>query len=142
MTDDGSNNVDPSFSPDGSKIVFTSDRSGNFDIWLMNSNGTGALQLTFDGSEQKNPAWAPDGERVAYVSNEGGDYSIWVMSLGNTGSQIEYTPSEVVDSNAGDTSDDALDDILKNNPVLVIASAIIFSLLLVVFIVKLFIRSL
>ncbi len=142
LTDDEFNNDDPFFSPDGSKIVFTSARSGNSDIWLMNSNGTGAFQLTSDTSEQKSPAWAPGGERIVYVSNEGGDYNIWVMSLGNTGSQIEYTPPEVVDSNANDTSDNTLEEILKSNSILVIASVIIVSLLLVVLIVKLFIRSL
>lgn len=142
LTDDEFNNDDPFFSPDGSKIVFTSARSGNSDIWLMNSNGTGAFQLTSDTSEQKSPAWAPGGERIVYVSNEGGDYNIWVMSLGNTGSQIEYTPPEVVDSNANDASDNTLEEILKSNSILVIASVIIVSLLLVVLIVKRFIRSL
>ena len=142
LTDDEFSNSDPFFSPDGSKIVFASDRSGNSDLWLMNSNGTGAFQLTSDASEQKNPAWAPDGKRIVYVSNEDEDYNIWVMSLGNTGSQIEYTPSEVVDSNANDTSDTTLEEIFKSNTILVIASVIIVSLLLVVLIVKLFIRSL
>ena len=107
----------------------------------MNSNGTGAFQLTSDASEQKNPAWAPDGKRIVYVSNEGGDYNIWVMSLGNTGSQIEYTPSEDIDVN-DDPNDSAIEKILKDNSIFVIASVIIVSILLVVIIVKLFIRSL
>ena len=141
LTDDEFNNADPFFSPDGSKIVFTSDRSGNSDIWLMNSNGTGALQMTSDVSEQKSPAWSPDGEKIVYVSNEDGNHNIWVMSLGNTDSQIEYTPSEDVDSYE-DTADSAIEEILKNNSIFVIVSVIVVSLLLVVFIMKLFIRSL
>ncbi len=141
LTDDEFSNGDPFFSPDGSKIVFASDRSGNSDLWLMNSNGTGAFQLTSDASEQKNPAWAPDGKNIVYVSNEDGDYNIWVMSLGNTGSQIEYTPSEDIDVN-DDPNDSAIEKILKDNSIFVIASVIIVSILLVVIIVKLFIRSL
>ncbi len=141
LTDDEFSNSDPFFSPDGSKIVFASDRSGNSDLWLMNSNGTGAFQLTSDASEQKNPAWAPDGKRIVYVSNEDGDYNIWVMSLGNTGSQIEYTPPEDIDVN-DDPNDSAIEKILKDNSIFVIASVIIVSILLVVIIVKLFIRSL
>ena len=141
LTDDEFNNVDPFFSPDGSKIVFASDRSGNSDIWLMNSNGTGALQITSDVSEQKNPAWALDGERIVYVSNEGGNYNIWVMTLGNTDTQIDYTPSEDVDVNE-DTLESKIEEIFNENSILVIASLIIGSILLVVIIVKLFIRSL
>ena len=141
LTDDEFNNADPFFSSDGSKIVFTSDRSGNSDIWLMNSNGTGALQMTSDVSEQKSPAWSPDGEKIAYVSNVDGNHNIWVMSLGNTDSQIEYTPSEDVDSDV-DTTDSAIEELLKDNSIFVIVSVIVVSLLLVVFIMKLFIRSL
>ena len=141
LTNDDYTNIEPDFSPDGSKIVFASDRSGNFDIWLINSNGTGALQLTFDGSVQKYPAWAPDGERVAYASNEGGDYNIWVMSLGNADLPIEYSLSDEVDVDVPEDSG-TLEEILKSNSILVIAGLILGSILLVIIIVKLVIRSL
>ena len=141
LTDDEFNNSDPFFSPDGSKIVFTSDRSGNSDIWLMNSNGTGALQMTSDVSEQKSPAWAPDGEKIVYVSNEDGNHNIWVMSLGNADAQIDYTPPEVVDSGA-DTSGSAIEEIFKDYSLFVIVSVVIIALLLILFIVKMFLRSL
>ncbi len=141
LTDDEFNNVDPFFSPDGSKIVFASDRSGNSDIWLMNSNGTGAFQLTSDAFEQKNPAWAPDSKRIVYVSNEDGDYNIWVMSLGNADLPIEYSLSDEVDVDVSEDSS-TLEKILKGNSILVIAGLILGSILLVVIIVKLVIRSL
>ena len=52
------------WSPDGSKIAFTSDRDGDFEIWVMNANGTGAVQLTHNsGYNDYNPAWSPDGTR-------------------------------------------------------------------------------
>ena len=142
LTDDEFINGDPFFSPDGSKIVFTSDRSGNSDIWLMNSNGTGAFQLTSDSSEQKSPAWAPDGEQILYVSNEDGNYNIWVMSLGNAESPIEYIPSEVVDADSDLSGSAALEELLGDNSAYVIVSVIFVALLLVLLIVKLFIRSL
>ena len=138
LTNDTYYNIDPSFSPDDSKIVFASDRSGNSDLWMMNSNGTGALQLTFDESEQKHPSWAPDGERIVYSSNEDGNYNIWVMSLGNTDQQIEYVPAEELDTQ----SDSVIEELLKDYSLSVIALVIIVALLLVVFIVRLFIRSL
>ena len=140
LTDDEFNNFDPFFSPDGSKIVFTSDRSGNSDIWLMNSNGTGTLQITSDISEQKSPAWAPDGKKIVYVSNEDGNHNIWVMSLGDTDAQIDYTPPEDVDSDVD--ADSAIEELLKDNSIFVIAGLIVGAILLVVIVVKLVIRSL
>ncbi|MBW6470218.1 MAG: DUF5050 domain-containing protein [Methanosarcinaceae archaeon] len=143
LTDDEFNNADPFFSPDGSKIVFGSDRSGTSDIWLMNSNGTGTLQITSDFSEQKNPAWSPDGEKIVYVSNENGNYNIWVMSLGNTDTQIEYNHSEDVGVDEDvDNIGGVIEEILGNNLTFVIVSVIIIALLFVIFIIKMFIRSL
>ena len=40
LTNNGMSNSEASFSPDGSKIVFVSDRSGNSEVWVMNANGT------------------------------------------------------------------------------------------------------
>ena len=64
---------DPSWSPDGKKIVFESTRSGNADIWVMNADGTNPRHLTprsadFDGD----PAWAPGGSRIAFTSTQNG----------------------------------------------------------------------
>ena len=50
------------------KIAFTSDRSGAFQIYAMNPDGSGQTQLTNDGGNFQ-PAWSPDGRRIAFVSN-------------------------------------------------------------------------
>jgi len=52
-------NSQPQWSPDGSRIVFVSNREGNDDIFVMNANGTGARRLTQDLSNDGQPAWQP-----------------------------------------------------------------------------------
>ena len=61
----------PAFSPDGSRIVFISDRSGHSNVWVANRDGSGAVQISHDagtGNQGKNvyiaPAWSADGRYV------------------------------------------------------------------------------
>jgi Tol biopolymer transport system component len=58
---------DATWSPDGARIAFRSERSGNPEIWLMNADGSGQRRLA-DGLS---PAWSPDGSRIAYASPGG-----------------------------------------------------------------------
>lgn len=54
---DGEHNYDPYWSPDGSRIVFVSDRSGADEIWVINADGSGLLRLTNDGQSKHFPLW-------------------------------------------------------------------------------------
>lgn len=60
----------PRWSPDGKRIVFTSDRSGSYEIWTLNVEDTKMRQLTF-GSESSAslPLWSPDGKQILFRSN-------------------------------------------------------------------------
>jgi Tol biopolymer transport system component len=58
--------LDPTWSPDGSKLAFTSDRAGNDDIWAMKADGTGLTRLTTDPRRDWDPAWSPDGKEIAF----------------------------------------------------------------------------
>ena len=49
------------------RIVFTSNRSGNYDIWVMNADGTGLQQLTTTRGGDRIPAWSPDGTQIAFM---------------------------------------------------------------------------
>jgi Tol biopolymer transport system component len=72
----------PSWSPDGQRIAFVSDRAGgNWEIYVMNSDGTHQRHLTNTPQEDEAvPAWSPDGERIAYATDFDGDSKIWVMT--------------------------------------------------------------
>ena len=70
-----------SWSPDGSKIVFFSDRDGNGEIYVMGSNGRKQVNLTNHPALDAAPTWSPDGTQIAFQSNrEGGQDDIYVMN--------------------------------------------------------------
>ncbi len=61
----------PRFSPDGARVVFTSDRSGGQNVWIIALDGSDTTQVTTGGANRtESPDWAPDGEYV--VSSKGG----------------------------------------------------------------------
>ena len=63
----------PTWSPDGRFIAYTSDQSGNFDIWVQPVAGGRAVQVTTDQAADWQPAWSPDGNSLAFRSErEGG----------------------------------------------------------------------
>ena len=61
----------PRFSPDGSRIVFTSDRSGGQNVWVMSMDGSDTIQITTGAANRtESPDWSPDGDYI--VSSKGG----------------------------------------------------------------------
>ena len=74
-----------SWSPDGSRIAFATNRDGNFEIYVMNRDGSGLANLSNHPGGDFSPAWAPDGSRIAFYSDRDGTFStdsdIWVMDL-------------------------------------------------------------
>ncbi len=80
LTTDPANDLRPAWSPDGTRIAFHSARSGNNDVWVMNSDGGNQGQLTDDPGDDRRPAWSPDGAWIAFDSDRSGDRDIWVMS--------------------------------------------------------------
>ena len=70
-----------SWSPDGSKIVFFSNRDGNGEIYVMDTNGENQVNLTNHPALDAAPAWSPDGTQIAFHSNREGDQDdIYAMS--------------------------------------------------------------
>jgi Tol biopolymer transport system component/predicted Ser/Thr protein kinase len=68
------------FSPDGKKIVFSSDRSGFREIWLCDGDGSNLVQLTSLAVFSGSPDWSPDGRLIAFDSTEAGHPEVYVVS--------------------------------------------------------------
>lgn len=63
--------VDPSWSPDGSKLVFSSDREGTLDLWTIEPGSGRQERLTDALGAEMRPSWSPDGSRIVYVDATG-----------------------------------------------------------------------
>jgi Tol biopolymer transport system component len=77
----GMRNLVSSWSPDGSRIAFTSNRDGNSEIYLMNPDGSNMVRLTDNPASDKEPAWSPDGSMIAFSSDRNGSFDIYVMGV-------------------------------------------------------------
>jgi eukaryotic-like serine/threonine-protein kinase len=79
LTDDEYKDRGGRWSPDGKQIAFYSTRSGNFEIWLINADGTGLRRLTETGNNKAfTPLWSPDGKRLSFTSNNG---EAWILEV-------------------------------------------------------------
>jgi serine/threonine protein kinase/Tol biopolymer transport system component len=72
----------PTWSPDGRFIAYSSNQSGNFDIWVQPLGGGRAVQVTSDPSNDWQPAWSPDGDSLAFRSERDGGGIFVVPALG------------------------------------------------------------
>ncbi len=76
--------VSPSWSPDGSQIVFVSDRAGRPQLYLMNSDGSGQRKISTMGMDHGSPRFSPDGQMIAFEANPG-PWRIYVMNADGSG---------------------------------------------------------
>lgn len=75
------------FSPDGARIAFSSNRDGNYEIYVMNRDGSNLLRLTNNKAADITPTWNPQGTRIAFTSDRTGTPQIWVIDADGTNLQ-------------------------------------------------------
>jgi len=76
--------VEPDWSPDGTRIAFVSQRSGSFDLYVMAADGTGTRRLTSTGDDDEgSPTWSPEGDRIAFARTS----DIYVMNADGSGAR-------------------------------------------------------
>jgi dipeptidyl aminopeptidase/acylaminoacyl peptidase len=97
----------PSFSPDGSKILFHSYRDGNAEIYVMNSDGWNQTRLTYSSTVDIDPSFNPDGSKIAFAHYDF-DGEIYVMNSDGS-NQTRLTNNSISDSSpswGGQVDDD------------------------------------
>jgi Tol biopolymer transport system component len=81
LTADNEHDGEPTWSPDGTRIAFSSNRAGgNFDIWVMRADGSHLYRLTSAEGTDINPEWSPDGRKIAFTSARDGSLEVYVMA--------------------------------------------------------------
>jgi TolB protein len=71
VTHSKANDIDPAWSPDGDRLVFSSDRGGSFNLYIVDRDGHNLRRLTRSPSRDFVPAWSPDGETIVFRREEG-----------------------------------------------------------------------
>lgn len=77
-----------SYSPDGSKIVFESDRGGRQQIYVMGADGSNPQRISFGNGSYSTPVWSPRGDLIAFTKQSGGQFSIGVMKTDGSGERL------------------------------------------------------
>jgi TolB protein len=78
----------PSYSPDGMRISFESDRGGKQQIYVMGANGGQAQRISFGDGAYSTPVWSPRGDYIAFTKQMPGRFAIGIMKADGTGERI------------------------------------------------------
>lgn len=97
LTNNATADLDPAWSPDGSKLAFSSERDGNLEIYVMNADGTNVVRLTTAPGSDARPTWSPDGTRIAFISNRDNVPDIYAMNSDGTNA-VRLTNDAFVDA--------------------------------------------
>ena len=84
----------PTWSPEGGRIAYMSNQSGNWDIWVSQASGGSAVNLTqdFEGRDS-DPSWSPDGSQIAFSSERDGGCCFIMSALGGTPRRVVSLPN-------------------------------------------------
>lgn len=104
LTRGNSCNRQPAYSPDGRSILFSSNMTGNLDLWEVSVESRGLRRITEDATEDWDPAFSPDGKHILWSSNRKGHFEIWMANADGSGSR-QVTTDGVDAENPGMTRD-------------------------------------
>ncbi len=75
----GGAETNPEASPDGRRVAFMSQRDGNWEVYVVNLDGSGLQRLTHNAANDGLPTWSPDGRYLAFVSDRSGRWAVWAI---------------------------------------------------------------
>ena len=85
VTNNNTEDVNPSYSPDGKKIAYVNHPTTDSEIWTIKPDGGGRQQVTDNSTHEFDPTFSPDGKRIAYQGYDGQDYEIYTINVGGGG---------------------------------------------------------
>ena len=106
LTDNRTADSDPAWSPDGTRIAFTSERGGGPAVYVMNADGSDVKALTPAAGNSFHPTWSPDGSRIAFASIREGNADVYVMNTDGT-SELRLTTHPATDKDPAWSPDGA-----------------------------------
>ena len=86
-----SSDIHPRWSPDGSKLAFSSNRSGQYEIWTVEADGNHPTRITSGPGDKTWPVWSPTGEQVLFTHAQAGRTGLSIVTLEN-GEMSRYQP--------------------------------------------------
>ena len=100
---DNDDDTAPALSPNGTQVAFMSRRDGNWEIYVINADGSNLLRLTDDPAQDGLPTWSADGRVIAFVSSRGGTWGVWGMTPTGSGQRqlfaMEGSPDGFIGTN-------------------------------------------
>lgn len=115
LTRGNANDRQPAYSPDGEWVVFSSNRSGNLDLWQVSQRTGVVRRLTEDAAEDWDPAFMPDGHHIVWSSNRSGHFEVWTANADGTGA-LQITHDGVDAENPTATPDGQWIVYVSTNP--------------------------
>jgi hypothetical protein len=100
LTNNTFQDSDPSWSPDGTRLAFSSEGTFSVDgeVYVMNADGSNKTPLTDDDFYDFDTSWSPEGSKIAFVSSRGGQLDLFVINPDGTGqTQLTNTPAGEAD---------------------------------------------
>jgi Tol biopolymer transport system component/DNA-binding winged helix-turn-helix (wHTH) protein len=107
LTNNNAMDCQPVWSPDGSRVVFWSNRDGGREIYVMDADGSNVRRLTHNLADDVNPGWSPDGRRILFDSDRDGNQEVYVMDA-DGGNQIRLTRNNAADTTPSWSPDGSL----------------------------------
>jgi hypothetical protein len=100
LTDNSTGDYEPSYSPSGKKIVYSSKDApnGDYELYTINAGGGGKKQLTDNSTADFEPSYSPNGKKIVYGGEDGanGDYEIYTINAGG-GGKVKLTDNSTDD---------------------------------------------
>ncbi len=85
----------PGWSPDGTRLVYSSYQDGDYEVFSVNADGSQRRQLTDNLSRDSDASWSPDGDAIGFISDRDGNHQLYVLK--SDGSQMNLSQSPGTD---------------------------------------------